>query len=332
MSALVLGAAGFLGVNLVDGLQAIGVNPVCGRRRRTNIIPLRSRGVSLVPADLDSPGELLAAMRGHHVVFHLAGHYPRTALHADADLETGLSRTQNVLHAAAQAGVRRLVFVSSTATVAIAPGRPSTEADTFDRPPGYGVYHDLKWHLEAMVLAERRLECVVVCPGACIGAWDLRVGTSAILVATALGLRPPHADGWVPLVDVQDVARALCRMAVMARPPPRVLLVGHNLRLAPLLAQLSRRYRVAAPVAPLEPEAARALADTAERLAEASGKRAQLSREIVDLVVHGAQIDSSLGRTVLGAPFAALETTLDRFDTFARRMRFIPPQPDEVHV
>lgn len=332
MKCLVLGAAGFLGVNLVDRLVAEGHKPVCGRRKRTNVIPLRSRHLPLVNADLDEPGELVAAMAGKDVVFHLAAHYPRTSTRPLDDLFIGLKRTRNVFDAAAKAGVRRMVFVSSTATVSGAADRPSTEADTFDHAPGFGLYHDLKWHLEAMALAEQRMEVVVACPGACIGAWDLRVGTSALLVATAAGMRPPHPDGWVPFVDAADVATALTRLAGMRVPPRRVILSAYNLRLHSFLSMLSRRYHVAPPLPALEPRDALELADAAERDAVATHSRPRMTREIVDLVIHGVQMNATLARVELGWRPALLETTLDRFDQFARRMGFIPPLPIEAHA
>jgi dihydroflavonol-4-reductase len=329
---LVLGAAGFLGVNLVDALLAAGFAPRCGRRRTSNVIPLRTRRVDLVPADLDRPGELYSAMVGCDVVFHFAGHYPRTALHPATDLALGTRRMANVLDAAAAAGVDRLIYLSSTATVAPAQGRASSERDIFPRAPGFGLYHDLKWAMEAQALSERRVPVAVLCPGACLGAWDLKVGTSALLVATANGLRPPHPDGWVPIVDARDVAQAALATARVAPLPRRLLLAGSNLRLQDLLCVLARRYGVAAPAAPLSAGAARAVADEAEAEFERTRHRPSLSREIVDLVVHGRPVDATRAEHLLDLQYRPLSDTLDQFDAFARRMGFLPSPSPPVHA
>ncbi|MGZ6143752.1 MAG: NAD-dependent epimerase/dehydratase family protein, partial [Myxococcales bacterium] len=268
MTALVLGAGGFLGLNLVDALIAEGEMPRCGRRKRSNVLALRQWRAPLVPADLDSPEELRAAMDGCTTVFHAAGHYPRLSLDRDAALATGLRQLRNALDAAAGARARRFIYVSSASTAAPAPGgAPSDERAVYGSRPGHGTYHDLKWAMEQVALAEKRFEVSVACPGACLGPWDLRVGTSALLIALARGMDPPHPDGVVNLVDVRDVAAALIRLAALPSPPRRVLLSGGNHGLHPLLCALADRYRVRAPSPPLPAAAAIALADAEERRA-----------------------------------------------------------------
>jgi dihydroflavonol-4-reductase len=329
VKVLILGAAGFLGLHVLDALRAAGVEPLCGRRRRTNILPLKSRRAVMVQADLDDEAGLLDVMQGCDVVVHAAGHYPKHSLHRDEALQTGLTQLHNVLRASRAAGVPRVVYVSSTATVAPAVGRPSDETDVWPVAPGFGVYHDLKWAMEQEALADPRV--LVACPGACIGPWDLRIGTSALLVGLARGMNPPHPDGNVAIVDAADVGAAVARMALGAEVPRRVLLAGSNHRLHALLTALAARYGAPVPSPPLSADAACALADAEEARALEQGGRALLAREIVDLVVHGAPISSRLAEEALGVRFSPLADTLDRFDAWARRMRFIPelsPSPE----
>jgi len=327
VTVAVLGAAGFLGVNLVDALLAHGEHPRCVRRQRTNVLALRQRKVTMVTADLDRRDEVHEALLGAGTVFHLAGHYPRHCLDPARSLETGLRQLSNVLDAAAAARVKRLVYVSSTATVAPAAGRPSNEHDVFTDEPRHGLYHALKWRMEALALAERRLEVVVACPAACLGPHDLRVGTSALLVALARGLDPPHPDGLVSWVDARDVALALVRLGTGGAPPKRVILSAGTTRLHALMIALARRYGVAAPSPALPAARAIALADAEEARARVDGDRARLSREIADLIVHGVELDATLARTTLGLGFRPLETTLDAFDAWARRVGTLPPHP-----
>jgi len=328
---MILGAAGFLGINLVDALLAAGVTPRCGHRRRTNKIPLRRRKVPLVLADIDAPETLADAFADVDVVYHLAGHYPRHGRSPEQTVARALSELETVLDAAAAAGVGRLVYVSSTATVAIRDdGAPSTEADVFPAPPGFGAYHDAKWAMEQRALAEDRLEVIVACPGACLGPWDLRVGTSALIVGMANGVDVPHPDGWVSPIDVRDLGRALVRLGQMNDPPRRILLAGESVRLQSLLEGLAERYGVAAPSAPIPDADAVAFADAEEARVEGTPYRAALAREIADLVIHGAPIDARLGAQLLPGGLTPLSETLDAFDAFARRMRLIPsPQATE---
>lgn len=321
MQVLVLGASGFLGLNTVDALVARRIVPRCGVRRR-NVLALKKRGAPRVRVDLDDVASLEAAMAGCEVVVHAAGHYPRTSLDRKGTLSTGLRQTDHVLQAAFRTGVRRLVYLSSAATVAPALG-PSTEADRHLAPPGHGVYHDLKWAMEERVLASAPLEVAVVCPGACLGPWDLRIGTSALLVALAHGMDPPHPDGWVNVVDARDVARAVVALVSHPSPPRRVLLAGGDHRLHELLVSLADRYRVPPPSPPLAAEDAVALADAEERAARG---RPRIHREIVDLVIHGVRIDAVLAERALGLRWTPLSDTLDTFDAWARRLGLLPPE------
>lgn len=329
VSALVLGATGFLGINLVDALLAMGLPFTCARRTRSNVIPLRSRKVPLVVADLDDPESLRGAMRGNRVVYHLAGHYPRHSLNREATLFTGMRQSRNVLAAARAEHIERVVYVSSTATVARGQKRRSKEADVYAAAPGFGVYHDLKWEMEQLFLHDPR--SVVLAPGACLGAWDLRVGTSGLLIALARGQNPPHPDGNISIVDARDVARAVIRLGAHAAPPKRLLLAAANYRLHALLQRLSHRYRVPPPTPPIPAAAAIALANQMEVDSRDNGGRVLLPREIVDLVVHGVPVDASLAAEKLDLDYTPLSDTLDHFDSFARRMGLIPPLPNELH-
>ncbi|MBK8010167.1 MAG: NAD(P)H-binding protein [Deltaproteobacteria bacterium] len=329
MSTLVLGAGGFLGLNIVDALVAAGSTPRCGRRVRSNVIPLRSRKLPMVVADLEQPETLREAMRDTKTVVHAAGYYPRLSLDYEGAIRIGRTQLENVLDAAAASGVERVVYVSSTATIAPrADGSASTEADGFASVPGFGLYHDLKWTMESIALAEQRLEVVIACPGACIGPWDLRVGTSALVVGIARGVNPPHPDGIVNIVDARDVGQLVAKMALSTTSvPKRVLMAAHNRQVHPMLESLAKRYGVAPPSAPLRADEAKALAFSEESRAAECGGRPAVSREIVDLIVHGAPVDASLATQALGARFRSWTETLDAFDDWARRMRLIPEQP-----
>ena len=323
MEALVLGAAGFVGLHLVDALLELGIAPRCGRRRRTNVLVLRKRPVPLVRLDLDDPDSLIAAMTGCDVVFHAAGHYPTSSLDPATTLETGIRQTRHVLDAAAKTGVKRLVFVSSTGSVAATDSGPSDESHIFATPPDLGLYHRLKWEMERLVLAEDRVQTTIACPGACLGPWDLRVGTCAPLVGLARGLDPAHPDGVVNPVDVGDVATALVRLAVHPNPPQRVLLAGSNWRLHDLLVSLAPRYGVPTPSPALSRKEAFERADSEERRAAAGEGRAMLTRALADLIVHGVPVQTGLAEAELSMEWTPLADTLDRFDLWARRLGII---------
>ena len=294
------------------------------------MLGLRQLKVPLVLADLDAPETIREAVRGADAVVHLAGHYPKLSLDAQSTLATATTQMRTLLDACADGGVKRLVYISSTATVAprsdgpLRAHAPSTEGDRFARAPGFGTYHDVKWHLEALVDAESRFETVTVCPGACIGPHDYRLGTAAFLAATARQMQPPHPEGWVNVVDVRDVGVAIAKLVQHASPPRRVILSGEPWKLHSLLELLAPRYGAPPPVPPLSATDAVALADSEEHRAARDGGRPSISRELVDLVVHGVPVSAHLSRSTISLRYRPLSETLDAFDAWARRIGLLP--------
>ncbi len=324
MHTVVLGATGFLGLNIVDAMMDAGLTPVCARRRRSNTIALRRRKLPLVEADLDDTDILTAALEGAECVVHSAGHYPRHSQEPEASMALALRQMQNVLDAAAAAGVQRLIYVSSTATVRASKEGGANEFNVFGSTPGFGLYHDLKWEMEALALAEQRLRVVVTCPGACVGAGDLRLGTSALLVAAAHGRCPALPEGLLNPVHAGDVGRAVVKLATLVDPPRRTLLVAGNHPLHSTLNEFAERF--GAPPIPEPITACDALraADLEERRVHGTTERATLVRELVDLIIHSHPIDASSSAARLGIEFTPLGAALDDFVEWAHRFRILP--------
>lgn len=328
---VVLGGNGFLGLSIVRALLDAGHRPTCGRRKRSNVLGLRNMKVPLVHADLDEPESLVAALAGAETVIHVAGHYPKLSLDRDATLALATRQMQTLLDAVATAGARRLIYLSSTATVAPRAQGPSNEDDRFVAAPGFGTYHDVKWHLEAQAEAERRFEVITLCPGACLGPHDYRLGTSAFLAATARGLQPQHPAGLVNIVDVRDVGLAVARLIGLESAPRRLLLAAGTWDLHELLVTLAPRYGAPPPLPALAPADAIALADHEEHKARDTKTRAALSRELVDLVIHAVNVDVERARTSLGLQFRPLSETIDAFDHWAKAIGLLtPPSPTDA--
>ncbi|MBW2258816.1 MAG: hypothetical protein JRI25_30135 [Deltaproteobacteria bacterium] len=150
------------------------------------------------------------------------------------------------------------------------------------------------------------------------------MATSALIVAMARHLDPPHPDGIVNLVDVRDVGIALTRFAQLDEVPRRILFCGGNYRLQPMLEQLAERYGAPPPGPPLTAEEAVALADAEEARCAEEGGRPAISREIVDLIVHSFDLDATLAEQVLGVQWTPITDTLDAYDAWARPLGILP--------
>lgn len=139
MRALVTGANGHLGFNLVQALLARGDEVRAGVRSVADVgkcEALRALpGVEVVGADLGQPAQLRAAMDGIDTLFHVAAVFATTEPGRDAEiLRTAIEGTEASLRAARDAKLRRVVMTSSMVTLPFtAPGAPpATEADWND--------------------------------------------------------------------------------------------------------------------------------------------------------------------------------------------------------
>ena len=203
-TCLVTGGSGFLGVNLVRRLLA------AGRRVRTlDIEPFDAaeRDREFLQAhlgDVRDPHAVLAAVQGVEAIVHAAAALPL----ADARevWSTNVEGTHNVLEAALRVGVRRVVFISSTAVYGLARDHPADE----DAPLcGVGPYGESKIAAEAACAAARaRGLCVTVLrPKTFIG--PERRGVFELLYEWAAEGRSfpilGRGDNLYQLLDVEDL-------------------------------------------------------------------------------------------------------------------------------
>lgn len=330
--ALVIGGTGFIGINLVDELLARGVSVRVTRRKRSPTILLGRRPVEFVDAALEDAGALFRAMRGCDVVFLAGAYYPRDSLEREASLALGVAGVRHACEAALASGVSRFVYTSSVGALDRAPGgRVADERDIPRAMPEESVYRAVKWAMEREVerAADRGLPVVTLMPGGCVGPWDARVGTGALLLGVAREEIPWWVEGTVNLVDVADVARA--HVAAVEARGARYCLGGHDVSVGWLFDHVALRYGGRAPPLRLDPDAARARADAEETAAAVTRARAPFPREMVDLITTGQPVSNARAEADLGVRFGPLDAALDRAYAWYERFRYLSPHARERH-
>jgi dihydroflavonol-4-reductase len=329
MRALVLGATGFVGINVVDALLAAGATVRVSRRSRSPMILLGRRPVEPIDADLDAPDSLRRAMEGCDAVFLTGAYYPKDSLDLESALARGVGGVRNACEAARAVGVGRFVYTSTIATLDRAPaGRVADARDVPAEMPRDSVYRAVKWAMERVVDAAvaEGLPAVTLQPGGCVGPWDARAGTGGILLGVVHGTLPWYLDGTVNLIDVLDVARAHVA-AVTAPVGRRYPLGGHTVDFAWLVQHLAARYGGRVPALRVSADEARARADADERAAAATRRRVPFPRELVDLIATGQPVSDDLARAELGLAPGPLDAALDRAHAWYARFRYLPQSP-----
>lgn len=247
--ALVTGGAGFIGSHLVDGLVARGefdqivVYDNLQRGRLENIGPHISSGaVRFVEGDVRNGGALRAAMTGATVVFHLAGQ--SSVVDASRDVEytftTNITGTFNVLIAAKQCGVRRVVFASSREVYGEPAYLPVSEDAPLQAKNAYGA-SKIAAEMACQSFARNGLEVAVLRVANVYGPRDYgRV--VPIFVENALRGEPLIIYGGRQVIDfvwVGDVVEVLAEAGLRSEPLPGPVNAGSGVGTA--LQNLARR-------------------------------------------------------------------------------------------
>jgi dihydroflavonol-4-reductase len=281
---LVTGATGFVGSALVRALLAAGY-PVRALLRaaspRGNVAGLDMESVE---GDIVDPISVARAMTGVRYLVHAAADYRLWARDPDAIVHTNVEGTRTVMRAALAAGVERIVYTSSVATLAQrADGRAADETSPLAEADAVGAYKRSKVAAERLVermIARDALPAVIVHPSTPIGPRDSRpTPTGRVIIAAARGRIPGFVDTGLNLVHVADVAAGHLAALERGKIGAHYILGGDNVLLAEMLRQIARIVgrrppRLKLPRAPLYP-----LAAAAELLATVTGREPLLTRD-----------------------------------------------------
>lgn len=233
MRALITGANGLIGANLVRELLHLDHEVRAMVRTGSDQSCLQGLPFETVTADVLEPDSLAAAMQGCDVVFHTAAAFTYWGW-TKKQLETlAVDGTLNVIDAAHQANIKRVVFTSSSIVLGSS-SRPlvrdeQCDLDDDDAPPYFvaKVNQEKKAFEHAASLG---IELVAICPTMSMGPHGYRLGPSNGVIVSYLDdhFRSTYPGG-CNIVAVNDVARALIIAAEKGSPGERYIAGAENL-------------------------------------------------------------------------------------------------------
>jgi dihydroflavonol-4-reductase len=304
VKALVTGATGFVGAAVARALLGDGwevralVRPNADRRNLSGL------ALETVRGDLHEPASLAAAARGCQALFHLAADYRLGARHPQELYRTNVEGTRHVLAAARAAGVARVVYTSSVATIGIPDdGSPGNETTPVALSDMVGHYKRSKFLAErvARAAAADGSSVVIVNPSTPVGPGDIKpTPTGQMVRDAARGRMPAYVDTGLNIVHVDDVAAGHLLALKRGRDGECYILGGEDLTLRDILAEIARIVgrrppRVRLPARPLLP-----LAYLAEGLARVTGGSTRLTVEGVRLAYKRMFFSSAKAARELG--------------------------------
>ncbi|MBI3268793.1 MAG: NAD-dependent epimerase/dehydratase family protein [Planctomycetes bacterium] len=235
MKNLVTGASGFIGAAVVRHLLAQGEEVRVLVRKESDPSNVRGLQLEVVQGDLLDKEGLREAVKGCRRVYHVAALYALWVPDPRAMYEANVTGTRNVLEAAGDAGVERIVYTSTVGTIGIpGSGQPGSESSPVSIDDMCGDYKRSKFMAEqvALELAAKGLPIVIVNPSAPVGERDVKpTPTGQMIVDFLLGRMKAYTDTGLNIVDVDDVAVGHRLAAEKGKPGERYILGNQNLTL-----------------------------------------------------------------------------------------------------
>lgn len=242
--AFLTGGSGFVGAAVARELIAAGFAVKALVRAGNPAANLAGLGLEIVRGDMRDARAVRAGMTSARTVFHVAADYRLWAPDPEEIVRTNLEGTRTVMEAARDAGVERVVYTSSVATLKLHDdGTPADESVGLSESEAIGAYKRSKVVAERLVerMTGEGLPAVIVHPSTPIGPRDVKpTPTGRIIVEAASGRMPAFVDTGLNLVHVDDVAKGHLLALQKGRIGERYILGGENVTLADMLARIAR--------------------------------------------------------------------------------------------
>ena len=280
MTTLVTGGTGFVGSAVVRALMEDGHTVRVMSRASSDGALLEGLDVERAIGDLDDPKSLERAVSGCNALFHVAADYRLWVPDPATIHRTNVLGTRSLMLAAADAGVERIVYTSSVATLGLSKdGEPADETTPSGLDDMIGQYKRSKYLAEEAVktlIAEEGLKAVIVNPSAPIGPRDAKpTPTGRLVLDLARGQLPAVVDTGLNIVHVDDVAKGHLLAFYRGVIGERYILGGENLLLSEIAESVANLAGVRPPRLKLPVGLIMPIAHGVEAIWRLAGKRSE---------------------------------------------------------
>lgn len=201
--------------------------------------------------DLRDYKGLVDALRGREILYHVAAHYSFWDRDKKLIYEINVDGTKNILQAAGECGLKRIVYTSTVGCIGITEnGTPGNEDTPVKPPDASNPYKHSKYlaELEAKKLAASGLPVVIVNPSTPVGAMDIKPTPTGKIIVDFLNRKmPAYLDTGLNLIAVKDCARGHILAAEKGRTGERYILGNKDMALREILETLQEITGLPAP-------------------------------------------------------------------------------------
>ena len=302
---LVTGASGFVGSAVTRKLVDAGFSVRALVRGTSPRKHLAGLDLDFFEGDLRDRKSVARAIAGMRYVFHVAADYRLWARDPSEIFASNVEGTRILMEEAMRAGVERVIYTSSVATIALrSDGMSADETTPLREDQGIGAYKRSKIAAERLVeamVAERGLAAVIVNPSTPIGPGDVRpTPTGRIIIEAAKGRIPAFINTGLNLVHVDDVASGHLAALHHGKIGERYILGGQDVLFSQMLRDIAglvgrRAARVRLPWRALIP-----VAYVAEAVANITGREPFATLDGVHMAKHRMFFVSTKAEQELG--------------------------------
>jgi dihydroflavonol-4-reductase len=243
MKVFVTGATGFVGHHVARELAAQGADLCLLVRKSSNLANLEGIAGETYVGDLSDPDRIKPALEGCDALMHVAADYRLWIPDPKAMYRANVDGTRELLRLAREAGIRRVVYTSSVATMGFRSDGLIVNEDTpvsLDNMVGHYKRSKFLAELEAIAAAKAGQQVIILNPTTPVGSHDSKpTPTGRIFVDFLNHKFPAYVDTGLNLVDVQEVARTHAAALESGTPGRRYILGGENLTLKQILDKMS---------------------------------------------------------------------------------------------
>lgn len=327
MKSLVIGATGLIGNHIVRELLKEGHEVIAASRGVTPAVNLEDVDVPRVKVDVMDVASLTKAFRGVEWVFQAAAYYPGDTFHKAEHVKRALAGTQNIIQAARNASIQRLIYTSSLTTIGRSGRRKlATEEDSYrlagrDPHPYFLVKHLCEEALRDAVRA-RGLPVVIVNPSGCFGPYDLKPKNLCLIPQLIQRKIPAFVRCDINVVDAADVARGHILAAKKGVIGERYILGGHNVTMEMVLREICEVAGVKPPRIAIPVALGLGVCYVSETIGYVLGKKPALPVLAIRFAQHGQHLSIDKAVRELGYTVGEMAPCYERAIAWFRRIGY----------
>jgi len=324
---LITGGAGHLGNVLARELLERG------EKVRVLVLPgedtqsLEGLDVEMVLGNVLDLDSLRAAMQDVEVVFHLAALVSITPAQGSLLEAVNVEGTRNVIEAAKELGVKKMIYTSSIHALQRPPlGVSIDERLEFDPINPAGPYDRTKAQASLLVKAasEAGLDTRIICPTGVVGPYDYRLSEMGGLILTWMRGGPHFmVEGAFDFVDVRDVAQGQILARDNGKSGETYILGGERVELPWLHQVVQKVTGKKSPMITFPLPIAKIIAPLAEVYYKLTGAKPRITRYSIETVFSNSEISCEKAKKELGySPRAMVQTVTDTVKWWRQNLNF----------